>query len=268
MSLIRTPIYSTKESPQYQALREIDKQFTELEHLVHQINLSQSKVSDLSRGGQLQPELATSFSNQGEQLVAKSRSLGQLFEDIEIELVKDIKTVINRISTELYVDKNFTSLDKEMKQVKDKINLRLEQSALEEQNKESDSYSGKLIKYIPAEVVISFTALAALASQVAPEKLINLSLLVAGVVGILATPTYFWIRSLDQSAEKQPEWFLYLLSPIAFVFWAIAISEPTRNLLNIKPELAQFLLALGAFIVPLLDEAFTTIKKRRKNVRT
>ncbi len=128
---------------------------------------------------------------------------------------------------------------------------------------EPDDYKTKLVKYIPGEVIIIFTPLVALATKVSSDvNTQNIAIWATGFLGLIATLGYFWIRSRKLPANERPAWFFYLLSLPAFFIWAIVVSEPARDSLNITNGWAEFLLGFGAFAIPFLDEVFTALKEK------
>jgi hypothetical protein len=123
---------------------------------------------------------------------------------------------------------------------------------------ERDGYLEKLIKYIPGEVGAVFAAIVALAGNAStnPE---TATYVVRGVffLFLILTPVYFWLTASKLPPEKQPTMYFYVLSIFAFAIWGLAVSERVRLAFALEVGLAEFLLALGAFLIPLVDELLT-----------
>lgn len=130
---------------------------------------------------------------------------------------------------------------------------------------ERDGYLAKLIKYVPAEVVAVFGGIVALAANINPDNTNDNVYVVWVFFGFLAlTPAYFWLRSNNLPNEDRPTWYFYILSILAFAVWAVAISANTREALgllsiSISPGLSEFILAIGAFLIPFIDEVLSSL---------
>ena len=82
-----------------------------------------------------------------------------------------------------------------------------------------DDYSDKLIKYVPAEVVAFFIPIGALL-----QDRRNL-LIVAAIVGLVATPGYLWRSAQSLPVSQRPPMHTYVLAGgVSFAVWAIATS--------------------------------------------
>jgi hypothetical protein len=108
-----------------------------------------------------------------------------------------------------------------------------------------DSYSDRLVRFVPAEVLAFFVPAAANWSDD------ETALIVILITGLLATPLYLWVRGRD----NQPvTWWFYILATIAFFAWAAGTSGATSELLGMSERAGTLALALAAFLIPLLDE--------------
>lgn len=119
-----------------------------------------------------------------------------------------------------------------------------------------DDYKDKLLKYVPAEVLAAFAGLSAAAG--AKDSYVWL-VLAAGLIG---TPAYLWYhanRIPEQQHDEKPAWYFYVLATGAFIVWALATSDAVRRLLNISTTLAQILLGITVFLIPVVDAALTTL---------
>jgi hypothetical protein len=127
---------------------------------------------------------------------------------------------------------------------------------------ERDDYTTKLIKYVPGEVVAAFGALMALAANVSedPATKHTVVIIVFVAFAVFVTPIYFWLRSRSLASSNRPKLYFYFLSPLAFAIWAIAISDILRGAFHLNAGVSEFALAVGAFLIPLLDELLTTLQ--------
>jgi hypothetical protein len=132
---------------------------------------------------------------------------------------------------------------------------------------EPDGYFAKLIKYVPVEMVTVFTALTAAASTV-PEFAGSMAPRVIVFLFALASPVYFWLQSRSLDPVDRPARFFYVLTVPAFLIWALAINAGVRADLGRSPQLAEFLLATGAFAIPLIDQSLTALLLRKTESTT
>jgi hypothetical protein len=123
-----------------------------------------------------------------------------------------------------------------------------------------DSYLEKIVKYVPAEIV-TLTTLAVAAFQPAGGTIWWIV-----IVGALANVLYLFGTALASSTTPLPRWYFYPLSILAYAVWAAAIIPEFGQKVGIGGDNAQteqsFALALGAFLVPLLDSIFTNMAVR------
>ena len=125
-----------------------------------------------------------------------------------------------------------------------------------------DGYLKQLGKFIPGEVTAAYTALA-LAAVVAAESMSdtappNWLIWIVFGIGLLATPGY-WAVTTKKDEERVTGWWGYLFAAVAFVPWSLAISSPTRDAFGVTVEVAEFLLVLTAFALPLLNAGATKV---------
>lgn len=124
----------------------------------------------------------------------------------------------------------------------------------------TDKYQDKLLKYVPAEVLGAFVGLAALAEAAAGELDGQQGgptwpIILVFALGVIATPGFLAIRASREDGATT-RWYGYVLSIVAFVPWSLAASFPVRELFEVTPAVAEFLLALTVFVIPLLDFGF------------
>ena len=123
-----------------------------------------------------------------------------------------------------------------------------------------DSYLEKIVKYVPAEIV-TLTTLAVAALQPAGGTIWWIV-----IVGALANVLYLFGTALANTSTPMPRWYFYPLSILAYLVWAAAIIPEFGSKVGIGGANAQteqsFALALGAFVVPLLDSIFTNLRSR------
>jgi hypothetical protein len=121
-----------------------------------------------------------------------------------------------------------------------------------------DGYLERLAKYIPAEVTSAYVGLALLASLKGWGWVLGVSILC-----LVAVPVYVFLRdNRDPEADRTRPHF-YVLAALAFPCWAAAVSEPFRTLTHIDTVLAGLLVALSAFVFPLVDLLVDTFFPRR-----
>jgi hypothetical protein len=130
-----------------------------------------------------------------------------------------------------------------------------------------DDYITKLLKYVPAEVTVAFTALiaaAAQADQVTVGTDGNQNIVwIAFVIGLVATAGYFYRSAYKLPREDQPRPYFYVLVLVSFVIWALAVNESVRQIFgNMDERTSEFLLVAGAILVPFVDEMLTILYPR------
>ena len=109
-----------------------------------------------------------------------------------------------------------------------------------------DDYSDKLIKYVPAEVVAFFIPIGALL-----QDRLNL-LIVAAIVGLVATPGYLWRSAQSLPVSQRPPMHTYVLAGVSFAVWAIATSA-IGGMIGLDSVASAFLLGVTVFLIPLAD---------------
>jgi hypothetical protein len=130
-----------------------------------------------------------------------------------------------------------------------------------------DDYITKLLKYVPAEVTVAFTALIAAAAQAdqvngGPDG--NQTIIwIAFVIGLIATVGYFYRTAYTLPPEDKPRPYFYVLVLLSFVVWSLAVNESVRQIFNDMDErTSEFLLVAGAFLIPFVDEMLTILYPR------
>jgi hypothetical protein len=128
-----------------------------------------------------------------------------------------------------------------------------------------DDYVTKLVKYVPGEVVAGFGGLIALAGNVNTDAETKRLLVITMffIFLVLVTPFYFALRCRSLEQENKPKWFFYLLSALAFGVWALAVSDTVRSALNMGPTWAEFMLGVGSFVIPGIDEGLTLLSANK-----
>lgn len=115
-----------------------------------------------------------------------------------------------------------------------------------------DGYLEKLVKYVPAEIVTAFTLLATIASERATPALLWATF----AFGIVTTPLLLYGTTRSKEQKHRPKFWMYLLSALAFVIWAVYMNDGVRELFPtaIDQAWATFLLVAGVIIIPAVDE--------------
>jgi hypothetical protein len=123
-----------------------------------------------------------------------------------------------------------------------------------------DSYLEKIAKYVPAEVV-TLTTLAVAAFRPAGDTIWWIVAL-----GALANALYLFGTAVAATRTPMPRWYFYPLAVAAYLVWAAAIIPEFGQKVGIGGDNAQteqtFALAVGAFLIPLLDSIMTNLSAR------
>lgn len=110
-----------------------------------------------------------------------------------------------------------------------------------------DSYSDKLIKYIPADVVGAWIATKGIIEGAGKDFSKEITLWIAFGVGVVITCLWTYQRTKDP--EKKPAITQISLSTLAFVVWTIATGAP----FSWNPTIGSLLLILFTLLVPLIN---------------
>lgn len=117
-----------------------------------------------------------------------------------------------------------------------------------------DGYLDKLVKYVPAEVVAVFAPTAAVLGN-------RHGLLIAlAIVCLLATPGYLFLTAQNQPANLQPLPHYYVLATIAFVAWALGVSQDLDKLFGLDGIVVAFILTAAVVLIPLVDGLLAKLK--------
>lgn len=127
-----------------------------------------------------------------------------------------------------------------------------------------DDYTSKIAKYVPGEVVsVSIAGFAAFDPTGA-------WVWVGLVLGILANLLYLFGTTGSLQAASRPRVYFYVLSCLAFVFWAAATIPQVRDTFGLgdagDEDKASYLLVAAAFLLPALDTFFDRLELRGKTV--
>lgn len=113
----------------------------------------------------------------------------------------------------------------------------------------ADGMAEKIVKYVPAEVLAFYAPAYALI----PEGDLLLRRIVLGA-GLMGTVVYL-LAARPKSAG--PPAYFYVLAAIAFLAWAIGVSDVGVQLLGLSSAASKVLFAVGVFLIPGIDEALT-----------
>jgi hypothetical protein len=111
----------------------------------------------------------------------------------------------------------------------------------------ADSFAGRIVKYVPADIVAAWLALVALLS--AGERYRGLLWLVWAVL-LAITP--IWTLRVTRAAGKPPAWAQAAVSTMAFTVWVFATGVPFSWLSFYDPVyggVALILFTLGSGLV-------------------
>ena len=124
-----------------------------------------------------------------------------------------------------------------------------------------DDYPAKLAKYVPGEVVA--VSLAGFAAFGPTGNWVWLGLAIA----ILANIIYLGQQGANLAAASRPRPYFYILSCVAFVFWAAATIPQVRDKFGLDGEAnadkAAYILFAAAFTIPALDTILNGWEMRR-----
>ena len=125
-----------------------------------------------------------------------------------------------------------------------------------------DDYTAKIAKYVPGEVVsVSIAGFAAFDPT-------GTWVWVGLVLGILANLLYLFGTAGTLQSASRPRGYFYVLSCLAFVFWAAATIPQVRDTFGLgdpgDEEKASYLLVAAAFLLPALDTFFDRLELRGK----
>lgn len=117
----------------------------------------------------------------------------------------------------------------------------------------AEQYISKVIKYIPAPIIASYTAMTGLIAE-DPSHIVLLSWAVFGLCLVLA-PLYVWfIPDSIQDNKDCSKRFCVLASIIAFSVWAFALGGPFAALAWYKPLYGSLALIATTLFMPLLEK--------------
>jgi len=103
-----------------------------------------------------------------------------------------------------------------------------------------DDYLGRLVKYIPAEIVGFYLTAAGIIPQ-GPNKEPNYTALwIVFALGLVLVPVYFWFATTRGGTP--PLWSQVILATVAYPVWVFAIGGPFASLDWYKSWIASLVL--------------------------
>lgn len=124
-----------------------------------------------------------------------------------------------------------------------------------------DDYASKLAKYVPGEVVA--VSIAGFAAFDPTGNWVWLGI----ALGIGATILYLAGTAERLPVAARPRPYFYILSGVAFVFWAMGTIPHVRAKFGLEgddnADKAAWLLLAAAFVIPLLDTLADGLEVRR-----
>jgi hypothetical protein len=124
-------------------------------------------------------------------------------------------------------------------------------AALDPTTKE-DTYFGKLVKYIPAEVVAAYVA-AAGAVKTAGAEAPSATLLWLVAAGLLVV-TPIWVLAAATEPGKPRPAFQAGAAAVAFACWVFALGGPFEFQIWYKPVYGTVVLVFATLIIPLAEK--------------
>jgi hypothetical protein len=134
----------------------------------------------------------------------------------------------------------------------------LEEVSGEELAVVGDSIPEKLVKYVPAETLAFFVPFAA---AIGPER--QGLLIAVMVIAAIGNVGYLWWNGHTLPKAQQPLPHFFVLATIAFACWAVATAPNVTALLGIDALVSAVILGGAVFLVPLADQLFSVLLKRR-----
>lgn len=110
------------------------------------------------------------------------------------------------------------------------------------ENDKPDDYLGRLVKYIPAEIVAIYLAATGFVPAVDESRQTWLWI-IFGVCAFL-TPIYFYLATQDKKNRKGPLVKQVVLATVAFPVWVLAVGGPFAALAWYKSYVASIILIL------------------------
>jgi hypothetical protein len=124
-----------------------------------------------------------------------------------------------------------------------------------------DDYLTKVVKYVPGEVLVAFLGIVAAASALDANSR-DTALWIVFFMGLIATIGYYFLSSYHQETKNRAAPYFFVLAPVSFFVWVIAISGDMRELFSIGDRMSELILIGGAFAIPFLDEILTLVFTR------
>jgi hypothetical protein len=109
-----------------------------------------------------------------------------------------------------------------------------------------EDFSGRLAKYIPAEIVGLYLAAAGFVPKGHPKEMAALWT-IFGLCWVL-TLIYLILATRDKEYRKGPLWIQVIVGTVAFPFWVFAIGGPFVSLSWYEPFIASIVLVFVTFI--------------------
>lgn len=134
------------------------------------------------------------------------------------------------------------------------INKRIAQK----QNVAEDSYTTKLKKYIPTDVVVMYVALASIIREIPPTKCEEWNTqenLFLGIflIGLIFTPLY---KNLEIRRDgKGTPWFQLIMSTLAYAVWVFVLGDWFEIVMykTYSPQVAAAVAIIFSALIPLIE---------------
>jgi hypothetical protein len=125
-------------------------------------------------------------------------------------------------------------------------------------SKTTDSYFEKLVRYIPADILAAYVAIAGITESNNPPLWLSW-----GVFGVLLvlTPLYVCYVKTDPPGFVSSKMFHWVTACLAFSAWVFALGGPFALTFDwYKPYLGSVVLILTTLIIPVLEGQFYPCK--------
>jgi len=129
---------------------------------------------------------------------------------------------------------------------------------------EVDTYSDKLLKNIPAEIIAAWVTASNLINS-ASDTPKNTVLWIAFLIGVVLT--VFWTKKQTDVKGLPTAWTQISIATGSFVVWVFALGGPFASLSFYRPLYGALLLILYTLVVPLITPKESTVSASRGRSR-
>ena len=111
---------------------------------------------------------------------------------------------------------------------------------------EPDAYFGRLVKYVPPDVIAAFLALEGAIGAAQDSHKVLAAWIIFGII-LLATPAYLWrVGGIRKPVQV-------VIATVAFVIWSVAYPGLPFSAIGVTPLYGTLLVGLYTFLIPLVQ---------------